>query len=77
MEQEQETEADWKSELVQLKKNADYAKEALDDKLRWAVEQGKSYSLLGSLMGQSNAAVRLKARRYGWDGNRRQPRVRD
>jgi len=66
----------WKTELVQRKKNFDEAKVMLDDALKWAVVSGKSYTLLGSLLGQSNAAVRLKAGRNGWDVDRKVPRKR-
>jgi hypothetical protein len=66
----------WKQELIRRKKNLDEAKVSLDDALKRAVVDGRSYTLLGSLLGQSNAAVRLKARRAGWDTDRRKPRVR-
>jgi len=66
----------WKQELIRRKKNLDEAKVSLDDALYRAVVDGRSYTLLGSLLGQSNAAVRLKARRNGWDTDRRKPRAK-
>ena len=66
--------AEWKYELVVRKKIYDESKEKFDDALKRAVVRGESYSLLGSLLGQSNAAVRLKATRNGWDTDRRIPR---
>lgn len=66
----------WKQDLINRKKRYDDARKDLNDALRRAVELGESYTLLGSLLGQSNAAVRLKARRNGWDADRRKPRVR-
>jgi len=69
-----ETDQEWKYELVVRKKIYDEAKEKFDDVLKSAVVRGESYSLLGSLLGQSNAAVRLRATRSGWDTDRRIPR---
>ena len=69
-----EKDAVWKAELVVRKKIYDESKEKFDDVLKSAVVRGESYSLLGQLLGQSNAAVRLKARRAGWDTDRRIPR---
>lgn len=70
----QDSDAQWKYELVVRKKIYDESKEKFDDALKRAVVRGESYSLLGSLLGQSNAAVRLKATRNGWDTDRRIPR---
>ena len=71
---QKDADGEWKYELVVRKKIYDESKEKFDDALKRAVVRGESYSLLGSLLGQSNAAVRLRARRSGWDTDRRIPR---
>lgn len=61
----------WKAELTRANEQYLSSKERLDDLLRRAVLDGKSYTILGSLLGLTEAAVRLKARRRGWDTKRR------
>jgi hypothetical protein len=69
-----QAEDNWQEEIVMRKQDADRAREKLDDALQWAVVTGKSYTLLGQLLGYSDSAIRVRALRHGWDKGRRIPR---
>lgn len=53
-------------QLVRLKTRMDRAKEEFDVALKRTVEQGVAYTTLGRLLGCTEGAVRLRAKREGW-----------
>lgn len=53
-------------EVEELGREKKAAAEALDNKLREAIKEGLSFSELSRALGQTSAAVRLRANRKEW-----------